>query len=294
MDVGVIVPVRGPAPYLAEALASVFAEQPAEVVVVDDGSAPPVAAPSGARVVRLDARVGPAAARQAGLAELSSPLVALADADDVWEPGKLAAQVAALERAPAAAVCFGRATVVGPDGAPTGERWQEPPAGAFDTRALYESNPIPAASALIRREALDSVGGFTGGVALPAASDWELWLRLAVAGHGFVCEPAARIRYRRHPGGLTGDVARLAEAGLALHAHYAAMADAATVTRVRQADLVSLARGRIRERRWAAAAAALDDARALGPLAPREQALRRLVRVPGLRAALGRRDPYRP
>src|SRR5262245_47893290 len=99
MRVGVIVPVRAPAPYLTEALASVLGQEPApdDVVVVDDGSRPPVDAGAGVRVVRAwDDSRGPAAARQAGLRELGGcDLVALADADDAWEPGKLAAQVAA-------------------------------------------------------------------------------------------------------------------------------------------------------------------------------------------------------
>ena len=36
--------------------------------------------------------------------------IALLDADDAWEPGKLAAQREAIERHPDAVLCFGRAT----------------------------------------------------------------------------------------------------------------------------------------------------------------------------------------
>lgn len=295
MTIGVIMPVRGPAPWFGEALGAVLAEEPAEVVVVDDGSPEPVAAPDGVRLVRLDEPGGPAAARQRGLAELSADLVALADADDVWGRGKLAAQAAALERWPEAALVFGRAVVVGPDGRPTGERWPEPPPGVHTAAALrlYERNPIPTASVVIRRAALEEVGGFDAGLGLAAGSDWELWLRLAAAGHRFGCEPAAQIRYRRHRGGVTSDISQLAEAGLAVHHAHAGLVDAGTAARVRAADLVGLARGRIRERRWREAAKALDEARALAPLGRRERALRVLVRIPGARAALGRRDPYR-
>src|SRR5947209_261267 len=67
---------------------------------------------------------------------------------------------------------------------------------------LYQENAIPASSALVRRDALDGVGGFLAGEPLPAASDWDLWLRLVAAGHAFMCAPEARIRYRRHEGGL--------------------------------------------------------------------------------------------
>ena len=288
-------PVRAPAPWLGDALAAVLGEGPDEVVVVDDGSVPPVAVPAGVRLVRLDRGGGPAVAREAGLAALGTDLVALADADDVWEQGKLAAQLAALERWREAAVCFGRAVVVGPDGRPTGERWPEPEAGLHDLHSLrlFEENPIPAASAVVRRDALEAVGGFAGGPQLPAGTDWELWLRLAAAGWSFACEPAARVRYRRHPGGVTGDVARLAEAGLAIHAAHAGVVDPDTARRVRARDLTSLAAGRIRQRRWSEAAGALDEAARLSAPSVRDRLRRTLIRLPIARNAMGRRNPYR-
>lgn len=300
MRVGVIVAARAPVPWLAEALESVLSQEPApdQVVLVDHGSQPPLEAPAGVRVVRTGfAGGGPAAARAAGLAELDTELVALADADDVWEAGKLAAQLAAMAEQPQAAVCFGRAVVVDAAGRETGERLPELPAGLIEADALrpelYERNAIPAASALIRRDALDSVGGFVPELPLPAATDWDLWLRLATAGHAFVCEPAARIRYRRHGGGLTADIARLAEAGLAIHERHADIVGPETARLARAADLETLARGRIRQRRYGEAKAALAQAADLRPPARRERLLRAAVALPGIRAALGRRSPHR-
>jgi cellulose synthase/poly-beta-1,6-N-acetylglucosamine synthase-like glycosyltransferase len=110
---------------------------------------------------------------------------------------------------------------------------------------------------VLRRGALDAVGGFASPV--PLAEDWDLWLRLAAAGFGFVCEPEAVVRYRRHPGGLTADVAALARCQLELHRAHA--------------ELVA---PEVRDRALAADAAALRRAR------------RR-----GLRALVPRRDPYR-
>src|SRR4051812_49057413 len=120
MRVGVIVPVRAPAPYLAEALESVLAQEPApdEVVVVQDGARAALEVPADVRLVQLADAGGPARARQEGLRALDADLIALADADDVWEPGNLAAQLAALGDA---SVCFGRAVVVDGSGRPTDE-----------------------------------------------------------------------------------------------------------------------------------------------------------------------------
>jgi glycosyltransferase involved in cell wall biosynthesis len=299
MRVGVILAARAPVPYLAEALESVLSQDPPpdEVVVVDHASSPALDGLPGVPVVRVDDRDGgPAAARAAGFAELATELVALADADDVWAPGKLRAQLDALARYPEAAVCFGRAVVIDAAGRATGEKLPELPAGLLPAgalrRKLYERNAVPAASALIRVDALAAAGGFIPDTPLPAASDWDLWLRLVAGGHPFVCEPAARIFYRRHEGSLTADLSRLARAGLIIHERHASLVDPETATNARARDLEALARAQIRERRYEAAAKSLADAARLGPLAARERLLRLAVTIPGARALLGRRSPY--
>jgi glycosyltransferase involved in cell wall biosynthesis len=303
MTVGVLLPVHGFAPYLAEALDSVLAQDPppGAVVVIDDGSPDPIALHPDHRgrvtlVRRADAG-GPAAARATGL-EVSPAdveIVALCDADDAWTPGKLAAQVTALAAEPDAGWCFGRALVVGPDGRETGERWAEPAPGRHAAAALaarlYEANPVPTSSVAIRRDALARAGGFSSPVAV--AEDWELWLRLARSGADALCVPEAVVRYRRHPGGLTADVARLAAAQLAVHAAHADLVDAGTQRRVEAADLSALAAGRARQGRFADARAALGSAAELREPSPRERAARALLAVPGARALFGRRDPYR-
>jgi GT2 family glycosyltransferase len=299
MRVGVILAARAPVPYLAEALASVLSQDPPpdEVVVVDHASAPPLDAPTGARLLRLDdPGGGPAAARDAGLAALDTDLIALADADDIWAQGKLRAQLGALAANPDAAVCLGRALVVDASGRETGERLPELPGGRLEADVLrtrlYQRNAVPAASAVIRREALDAVGGFRPGAALPAGSDWDLWLRLAEAGFAFVCEPQARIKYRRHAAGLTSDITRLAEAGLAIHDRYASLVDEATARAAKANDLETLARGKIRQREYRDAKQALDEAAAIRRPQARERLLRIGVAMPGARALLGRRNPY--
>jgi GT2 family glycosyltransferase len=292
--------VHGEAPFLREALAGMLSQDPPpdEVVVVDDASpAPLVLVDERVTVVRREQRGGPAAARQTGLEALNAELIALCDSDDAWEPGKLAAQLDGLWRHPTAALSFGRATVVGEDGAPTGERWEELEPGehaAEELRALlYERNPIPTSSVLIRRSALEAAGGFATAVPLEIGEDWDLWLRLVARGERFVCEPGARISYRRRAAGLSNDVARGAQAQMVIHERYAALADADMRRRARARDLTGLARGRVRERRYAEAGAALREAATLVAPPARDRLLALVVRVPGVRAALGRRDPWR-
>ena len=247
MRIGVVVPVHGWAPYLAEALDAILACGPEQVVVVDDGSREAVVAP-GVEVVRRATRGGIAAARATGERALDPGIdwVASCDADDAWRPGKLSAQIAALSRHPEAAVCFGRAEIAGPDGRPTGESWEEIPAGTPDLLpGLFRRNPIPVSSAVVRRDALHDAGGYEG--AFPnAAEDWDLWLRLLRKGATFVSVPDARILYRRHAGGLTADVASLARAQLRLHTAHADLVAPAVARRARLDDRAALARDRLR------------------------------------------------
>jgi glycosyltransferase involved in cell wall biosynthesis len=280
MRIGLVVPVKPPSPFLDEALRSALEQEPAP----------------DRHAVITDFDRGPAETRQEGLDQLADcDWIALLDADDAWEPGKLAAQIEALAPHPRAALCFGRATVVCDDGRPTGEVLPELPAGVHGAdelaAVLYQSNPIPTSSVLVRRDWLVDVGGFRGPA--PLASDWDLWLRLLARGCAFVCAPEARIRYRRHKRAVTADVAALAESMLKVHAAHASLVDDDSRRRAESRDLVLLARGRVRQRRYGEAADALRRADELEPLSGRERALRRLVAVPGLRAALGRRTPYR-
>ncbi|WP_205695955.1 glycosyltransferase [Conexibacter sp. SYSU D00693] len=294
--VGVLVPVGGFAPFLAEALDAVLAQRPDAVVVVDDAADPAVVlhpdhAPH-VTLVRRDARGGPAGARATGLEHLPEDcdLVALCDADDVWEPGKLAAQRRALDD-PAVGLVFGRATVVGVDGRPTGETWATPPAGPLDPVALFAANPVPTSSVVLRRRALRDAGGFLAPV--PVAEDWDLWLRVARTGHRLVAVPEARVRYRRHPGGLTADVAGLARSQLRVHRAHADLVAPAQRDRVLAADLRALARGLARAGDARGARAALAEAAQVAAPSPRDRALAAALALPGVRGLAGRADPYR-
>ncbi|MDQ3769690.1 MAG: glycosyltransferase family 2 protein, partial [Actinomycetota bacterium] len=228
MRAAAIVPVHGFAPYLAEALDCVLGEEPAQVVVVDDGSPEPLRlhpdhAPR-CTLVRREHAGGPAVARSAGLEAVDDTVetIALCDADDAWEPGSLAPRLAALRDDPAVALAFGRATIVGPDGRATGERWAAPAGGTHEGDALagwlYGANPLCTSSVVVRRTALEDTGGFTAGLRM--AEDWDLWLRLAARGGRFACVPEAVVRYRRHPDALTVDVEALARAQHRLHARH--------------------------------------------------------------------------
>ncbi|MDR3466412.1 MAG: glycosyltransferase family A protein [Xanthobacteraceae bacterium] len=96
--VSVVIPVRNGAAFIGEAIDSVRAQTmvPRQVIVVDDGSTDATAAVvAGFPGVDYLAQppLGVSAARNAGAGRASETFLAFLDADDLWLPDKIAAQL---------------------------------------------------------------------------------------------------------------------------------------------------------------------------------------------------------
>ena len=169
-----------------------------------------------------------------------------------------------------------------------------PRAGLHDAsefgRLLFESNPIPVSSAVIRRQALEH-HELDSDLAITA--DWDLWLRLAARGESFICEPSAVVYYRRHPAAMTARVTTLAAEQLTVHERHGALVDEETRRRMRVRDLAGLASGLIRDGAYREARTTLALAASLAELPRRQRALRVALCLPVVRRLVGRRDPYR-
>ena len=102
MRISVLIPCYNAAPYIEEALVSVFCQgvDLHEVVVIDDGStdggADRVRAFDDRVRVHRQANTGISGARNAALALATGDLIAFLDADDVWPDGSLRARREAL------------------------------------------------------------------------------------------------------------------------------------------------------------------------------------------------------
>jgi glycosyltransferase involved in cell wall biosynthesis len=208
--VSVLLPVRDEAPFLVEALKSLSAQTLSsfEVLVVDDGSDDGSAEIAEAysrtdsrfRVLRQE-RSGLVAALEHARSEARGSLLARMDGDDVALPQRLEAQVDALEDEGLAA-CGGRIAYFSEQGVRAGarryERWINGLVSADEAaRDVFVECPLPHPTLLVRRDALESVGGYRD---RGWPEDYDLVLRLWAKGVRFRNVEETVLRWREHPG----------------------------------------------------------------------------------------------
>jgi mycofactocin system glycosyltransferase len=206
-DVTVLIPVRDRTALLDQCLSALGGGYP--VVVVDDGSRDPeavavVAAAHGAALVRRPVNGGPGAARNTGLLNVTTDLVAFLDSDCVPGPGwieRLAAHLAD----PAVAAAAPRMAAV-----PAGLSWAGRYATAAccldlggaearvvpGTRVAY----VPTAALLARRAALVHDAGPGFDPALRWGEDVDLVWRLHHAGWRIRYDPAVLVPHHEPHG----------------------------------------------------------------------------------------------
>jgi peptidoglycan/xylan/chitin deacetylase (PgdA/CDA1 family) len=191
--VSVILPVRNCRDYIQDALDSILRQSYGdfEVLIADDGSDdfdyttlelqdPRI------RVLRLEGR-GVSCARNEAIRKAHGELIAFLDADDVWCPGKLTAQVKYLNEHPDVGIVFGNYL-----------KWSASEAGVFPvsssltadcsdlqaidpsrsgwiyTRLLLGQLVLPS-SAVVRITVCHKLGGFDE--SLRVGEDYDFWLR---------------------------------------------------------------------------------------------------------------------
>lgn len=159
------------------------------VIVVDDCSPEPFDVP-GARVLRLHNNSGPGAARNEGLAEVTTPFVAFVD-DDVSATTESLRVLASQLLEPHVVLVAPRVTSTN-NGRPTGEyeqHYSPLDLGEHPTlvRPLSRVSYVPSAVFVCRTDTLRSVNGFDR--SLRIGEDVDLVWRLAQAGHTCRYEP---------------------------------------------------------------------------------------------------------
>jgi hypothetical protein len=150
----------------------------------------------------------------AALAVASGSLVAILEGDDAWPADKLERQVPLFDD-PRTVLSWGRGALIDADGRPTrvmttmkstGPRADVDMAAAFH-RLTRENFFIPSVAVMVRRAALDAVGGFrqTGSQLFVDLPTW-LWVAATAEGHATYLDEVLGI-YRHHAAGTSTEKA---------------------------------------------------------------------------------------
>lgn len=133
--------------------------------------------------------------------------------DDVYESDRLERQIACFrDQPPNVAAVFSDASTIDENGAHISDSFirrflgDEPvPEGERLFRRLLQGTFIPAPTVMIRRAALEAVGGYDESLFI---DDWDMWLRLSNR-FAFHYLPGALVKYRVLPTSMSHDPALL-------------------------------------------------------------------------------------
>ena len=179
--VSVIIPTFNRGYCVAESIRSVLAQGELELIVVNDGSKDATAKDRASfpniQVINLAENHGVSYARNKGLERARGSLICFLDSDDLWEEGKLKAQVQWMQLHPECMAVY------------TDEIWIRNGVRVnpmkkhqkYSGDIFRQSLPlciVSPSSVMLRKSVLDEVDGFDE--LMPVCEDYDLWLRIAV------------------------------------------------------------------------------------------------------------------
>jgi glycosyltransferase involved in cell wall biosynthesis len=209
--VSVVIATYNMGRYVAEAVRSVLAQtySPLEVIVIDDGSHDDTWERLGefdedprVHCVRTPNQGQPRANNE-GLKLCRGNFIAFCDADDLYEPEKIAKQVPEFSTDPEIGVVYTDASIIDPEGRVVEQNQARPAKRRMEgciTDQLIIRNFIPFGTAMIRRECVEELGMFDE--QLPMGIDWDLWLRYSLH-YKFRYLPVNTYKYRVWPGQMS-------------------------------------------------------------------------------------------
>lgn len=213
VHISVLITLYNHEKFIAETINSVLNQKlvPDEIVVIDDASSDnslTVARAIKNPIIRIHsekANLGGANTMK-GLSLCEGDYVAILNSDDCWEPDKLRQQIDYLDTHPECAAAFSHVALIDEKS----QRWidgshrlqtifntHNRTRHAWLSHFFHRGNSLCASSAVIRRSCLNELGGLDGRYV--QMQDFDLWLRLAIAGYSLhvVEEPLTRYRVSR-------------------------------------------------------------------------------------------------
>lgn len=210
--ISVVIPAYNVEEWILETIESVQQQtfSDFEIIVIDDGSTDNTIEIIGGIV---DGRLkifsyenaGVSVARNRGIAHSAGEFIAFLDADDLWTADFLELHLAKLQQHPEAGVAYCWTARIDEKGSFLGFK----PSVFFEGNIysqLLVKHYLDCGSLLIRRQAIEFIGGFDPNLAY--AEDWDCWLRLSRFS-SFVLVPKYQLLYRQRPGSMTTQPAQL-------------------------------------------------------------------------------------
>lgn len=228
--VSVIIASYNHGPYIEESIRSVLDQTypHVELLVVDDGSTDD----SVERIRRLQAAYGFdfRVQKNKGLTRTLNETVARAKgafiapfgSDDVMIGDRLEVQMSHMADRPEVGICGGNIELIHADGTPYPEEVQgrDIPGRRMDFEDVFLERKIyvPAPTMLIRREALEKVGGFNPDIRLE-----DLYIQLKITHAGYCIDVLNHLcaRYRKHQTNSYKNIRFMAESILRIYQDYA-------------------------------------------------------------------------
>jgi glycosyltransferase involved in cell wall biosynthesis len=204
--VSVIIPCWNAEALVSDAIGSALSQTHAnlEVIVIDDGSTDrsvDVLKSFGDRI-RWESgpNRGACVARNRGLEMARGEFIQYLDSDDLLHPTKIAVQLSLFESDPRKILYCGREThsITTPS-----KRWLDIPSHEGDEVLFALSKIITCSSPLYRKNQLVTIGGYR--TDLDCAQDYDLNLRLALAGFHFHRLDKILLTVRRRDGSISSD-----------------------------------------------------------------------------------------
>jgi len=218
MRISAVIPTYNNARHIRSAIDSILRQTSKvdEIIVVDDGSTDDteqvIANLHYDIVYHRQVNQGPSVARNKGIELAQGDWIAFLDADDQWQPDKIALQLEALRQSPSLHLIAGDMTEIDPEGkiiTPSvlakhlllnlfAELAGKPLPNALS--ALLRKNFIPTGTVLVRRETLREAGMFNSDIRF--GEDLELWAKIA-ARHPITCLPNVLMLRLQHGNNAT-------------------------------------------------------------------------------------------
>ncbi len=219
--VSVVIPAYNSREFLPIAIESVLAQThfAVEIIVVDDGSTdePQVVCDRYPVKYIYQTNQGAASARNAGISASTGNYLVFLDSDDYLFPDAIEIGMECLNANSDAGFVFGSYLFksINPDGSYTTQKLSDdPPSVASYTTILTAQHKVQCGTAIFRRTAIESVGGFDPSLAV--MEDLHLFLRIArnfpIDFHGRVVS-----EYRYHGKNISSGSAKMLIGTLAVH-----------------------------------------------------------------------------